>query len=301
MRKLVPVVFVTLFSCALPVWEPPSQGESSGGSTGSGPGTGEPDGPGPASTGPGTSSGGETGDGSGSTGSDTCTFICEETAGESPGFGCDTFTQDCPTGEKCTTAWIDSEFRNLCVQVQAQAKAVGESCIQLGDIGPGVDECMLGSLCWDPDPVTGIGMCVELCGGTADAAVCDTPNTFCAYGKSLQLCLQNCEPRDLETCPIGCTCIPGVADNFMCGLNASGELGAYADPCEFINMCDPGNVCIDSALSGPDCEPGSTGCCMPVCDTAAPVCPHPDLECMPWYEAGTAPAGSETLGVCAVP
>ncbi len=275
--------------------------KSSGGSSGSGPGTGtdESGGPGPAGTGPGTSSGGEPGDG-GSTGDDTCSFICGESTGEVSGYDCDTFTQNCPTGEKCTTAWTDNGFRNLCVEVQPQARAIGEPCVQLGEIGLGVDECVLGSLCWDPDPITGIGMCVELCGGTAEAAVCNTPNSFCAYGKSLQLCLQTCEPRDLETCPIGCTCVPGDSDNFMCVVNASGELGAYADPCEFINVCDPGNVCIDSTF-GPECDPQTLGCCMPVCDTTAPVCPHPDLQCLPWYEPGAAPAGYETLGVCRLP
>jgi hypothetical protein len=239
------------------------------------------------------------------TGDDGSSFIIDDTAATDEAWPCDTFTQDCPAGDKCVPWYSPYEagFTSHCVPVHPQPRAVGEPCQPFGEYAESGDDCVLGSVCWDPDPVTNIGMCVELCSGTPEASVCNTPNTFCAYGKSIQVCLQQCEPRDLETCPVGCTCIP--ADNgadFMCVLNASGDdLGGYADPCMFANTCDPGLLCLDSAMS-PDCDTAAGyGCCLPVCDTGAPDCPHPDLECTPWFEDGAAPPEFATLGACTLP
>jgi hypothetical protein len=241
-----------------------------------------------------------------STSLDTCGFICEDENETEPGplgDSCSTFEQDCPVGQKCTTTYMQGagDYVDHCVDVHPHARWVGEPCQLTGENGIEGDNCVLGSLCWDPDPITGIGMCVELCGGTENTPLCDTPDTFCAYGKSIQLCMQLCEPRDLETCPVGCTCVPAV-EIFMCVLNASGDLGAYGDPCEYANGCDPGNFCLNPGVS-PDCDPQSGGCCIPACDTAAPDCP-PGLQCLGWYaeeEVDTIPDGYETLGYCGVP
>jgi hypothetical protein len=49
------------------------------------------------------------------------------------------------------------------------------------------------------------------------------------------------------------------------------------------------------------CE-GATGCCSPLCDLTDPMPPClPDQVCLPWYEAGMAPAGYENVGACALP
>jgi hypothetical protein len=305
MKKSIFTVFVALCSCVSPVsmLVPLDHGSSddSGGETGA------------ASTGVVASTGGSTDANASSTAADpgsesdssgTCTFIgCgEDTTGvDDPLLDCDTFSQNCPDGMKCTTTyeldWGDS--RNRCVDVHPQPHAVGEPCQQFGELGIDGDDCVFGSLCWDPDPVTGIGMCVELCGGTQEAPACATPGTFCATGKSLQLCLQSCDPREADACPVGCTCISNPnGTGFMCVLDASGDEGEYADECQFANACDPGLACLESTAS-PDCDPQLPGCCMPVCDTTAPVCP-PGLACLPWYEPGQVPQGYETLGYCSV-
>lgn len=213
--------------------------------------------------------------------------------GEAP---CDTFTQDCPEGQKCIFHYDQNwgEFTRICVDVHPQAHGVGESCQMWGD----GDDCAHGTQCWDPDPVTQIGMCVELCGNSPDAPVCETPGTFCAFGKSIQVCLQQCDPREDEACPVGCGCYPANSE-FMCLLDGSGDLGAHGDPCEYANGCDPGRICIGSAAI-PGCD-SEVGCCTTPCDISAPACPDPALVCVPWYEEGNAPAGFETLGVCILP
>ncbi len=300
MNKAIFGVFLGLTSCALPFSEPKNYekdgGNSSSGSTTGGSSTGDPAG--------GSSTGAVDPTSDGSDADPTAEpagFIMQPDVNYPPGFGCSTFAQDCPEGQKCTTTYLQeyNDYVDHCVEVHPQALAVGEPCQLFGESGVDGDDCVLGSLCWDPDPVTGIGMCVELCGGSEDAPECATPDTFCAFGKSLQLCLQVCDPREADACPVGCTCV-GIDSSFMCVLDASGEDGAYADPCEFANACDPGLQCLASTAS-PECDPQSTGCCMPVCDITAPDCPHPDLECLPWFPPGEAPETYATLGYCSVP
>ena len=39
-------------------------------------------------------------------------------------------------------------------------------------------------------------------------------------------------------------CYPrGINEVFTCVPDASGEMGVYGDPCEYINVCDPGLFC----------------------------------------------------------
>ncbi|MEX1367836.1 MAG: ribulose phosphate epimerase, partial [Nannocystaceae bacterium] len=102
--------------------------------------------------------------------------------------------------------------------------------------------------------------------------------------------------------PDGQACYP-INGSFSCGPDASGDAGAPGDPCEFINVCDPGSVCLD-ASAWPDCA-GSVGCCSPVCDISLPdpdaQCPGEGQTCQPWYEQETVPIGYEDVGVCALP
>ncbi len=291
MKKASIVIFSSLVACSFPD-NPSTSEEAPPASTSTS--TGAPSEPG--STGSSTSSTGTSS--TGDPGSTTVDFIVPPDGGSGLGDTCNTFTQDCPAGQKCTTSYFQEygDYLDHCVDLHPQPLPVGQPCELSGEFGVDGDNCQLGALCWDPDPKTGIGMCVELCGGTEDNAVCQTPGTYCAYGKSIQLCLQTCEPRDLDTCPVGCTCIPAT-QTFMCALNASGDLGLYADPCEFANACDPGHFCANSDTS-PDCDPGSPGCCIPFCTTTTTGdCPA-NLECLPWWGNDPAPSGYENLGSC---
>jgi len=82
-------------------------------------------------------------------------------------------------------------------------------------------------------------------------------------------------------------------------------MGAYGEPCEFINACDVGLICLGAAAV-PDCV-GSSSCCTEICDlssregdaqcTGAPQ----GQTCQAWYEEDQAPPGYEDVGACALP
>lgn len=86
-------------------------------------------------------------------------------------------------------------------------------------------------------------------------------------------------------------------------------MGALGEPCEFINVCDPGLFCAlasyvpDAVVH--DCG-GGPGCCTPYCDAmAADPCPQPGYEaaeCIPWFDEGEAPpCYSGVVGACVIP
>jgi hypothetical protein len=179
--------------------------------------------------------------------------------------------------------------------------APGEPCDVEGSGVSGTDSCELGAMCWDVDPETLEGVCVAFCVGSADNPVCEDANTSCAINGDgvLALCLPSCDPL-LQDCGEGQLCAP-VADAFSCVPDASGDMGAPGDPCEFINVCDPGMFCASTELV-PGCDGAGAGCCTAFCDLgeAPPAC-LPGQECTPWYEPGNAPPGHEDLGACALP
>lgn len=78
-------------------------------------------------------------------------------------------------------------------------------------------------------------------------------------------------------------------------------------PCGCANACDPGLFCADSTdVLGRD----GVACCALSCDvTSADPCPGSQggVECIPWFDAGSAPAPSECggdpsmVGACLLP
>jgi hypothetical protein len=91
----------------------------------------------------------------------------------------------------------------------------------------------------------------------------------------------------------------GIDQDFVCAPDASGEMGAYGDPCEYLNVCDPGLACIP-----PEFVPGcsAAGCCSPFCYLGQPNnCPGATQLCIPWFEPGQSPPGYEHVGVCGIP
>ena len=115
--------------------------------------------------------------------------------------------------------------------------------------------------------------------------------------------LLECEPL-AQDCPRGQGCFP-VDRGWVCAPDASGSSGQYGDTCEFINVCDPGLVCIAS-WAVPGCE-GALGCCSEICDLNDPAgdgqCSGASAGqvCLQWYPDGAAPAGYENVGICAIP
>lgn len=221
-------------------------------------------------------------------------------AGVAPGDACDPFAQDCQNCFKCNP-WVDggsSWNADKCVEIDDDPRDIGESCTAPGGGSSGLDDCVLGAMCFAVDQDTNMGTCVELCSGTEDSPICTTMETTCFVLNSgaLPLCLPPCDPLD-QSCPAGQGCYP-AGSNFLCAPDASGANGNYVDACTSINGCDPGFACI-AATALPGCA-SMVGCCTPYCDTeAANSCPG-GLPCSPWY-MGTPPAGLENLGACFEP
>ena len=222
-----------------------------------------------------------------------------------PDFGggvaeCDVWAQDCPDGEKCS-AWAN-DGGNVwnawkCVPIDPSPGAPGDACLVEGSGVSGIDDCELGSMCFYVDSETNQGTCVSFCAGNEMAPLCSDPETTCMITNDgwLPLCLPTCSPLD-QDCPASQGCYP-VVDTFVCAPDASGEMGAVGDPCEYVNVCDPGLICATA-----DTQPGcaAAGCCAEFCDLDGFVCPA-DTDCLPFFEAGAAPPGWEDVGICGVP
>ncbi|MEM6996288.1 MAG: hypothetical protein AAF721_37620 [Myxococcota bacterium] len=79
----------------------------------------------------------------------------------------------------------------------------------------------------------------------------------------------------------------------------SGERGAVGDPCEFVNVCDPGNWCVDPSLVPTRACEHAGGCCTAVCNVGDDSPCLPGQTCQPWYEDNAAPPGQDRVGICA--
>lgn len=254
----------------------------------------------------GSTSWGSTGDEEASSGSEEGSFILPP---EGPIADCSVWAQDCPEGEKCMP-WANDGSNSWnalkCVEVSDDPGQPGDSCAAEGSGVSGVDDCDLGSMCWDVDAQTRIGTCVAMCTGDQQSPTCEDPDTSCTIVNDgvLTLCLHDCDPL-IQDCAPGQACYP-VNGSFTCAPDASGpELGTYGDPCGAINACDVGLFCA-RAEAVPDCS-GSAGCCSDYCDLDADN-PLEDCsgaaggqECLPWFDEGEAPPGGEAFGACAVP
>ncbi|MEM9459570.1 MAG: ribulose phosphate epimerase [Myxococcota bacterium] len=234
--------------------------------------------------------------------SDTgCAFIgCVDVPDMAP---CDLFAQDCPAGQKCMpwandggTAW--NAYR--CSPIAENPGQPGDECTVEGSGVSGVDDCELAAMCWDVDPDTNIGTCVAMCTGDESDPQCEDPDTTCV-NVNIVLCLPVCDPL-LQDCPEGQACY-GIDDDYTCAPDASGEMGVFGDPCEFINACDPGLFCAN-AVAVPNCQ-GSIGCCSEFCDLDEP---SGDAQCS--GQAGgqeclamtdNPQPGYEAVGGCAIP
>jgi hypothetical protein len=218
---------------------------------------------------------------------------------------CDPWMQDCPEGEKCMpySGDGDNSWESLkCVPVMENAGAVGDKCTVEGGGTSGVDSCQKAAMCWSVDPDTGEGTCIQQCKGVPDAPMCPE-GTFCvnANGGVLTVCLPGCDPL-LQDCEGTDLCLPNPEDSnsFICVIDASGEEGQEWDACEYGNACDKGMICANAALAT-ECDPQSSGCCLPFCDLTMPACKGANQECLTWYEPGMAPPGLEDVGLCGLP
>jgi hypothetical protein len=223
---------------------------------------------------------------------------------------CDLFAQDCPRGEKCV-AWAsdggDVFNATKCVPVVDDPAGPGETCHVEGSPYSGIDDCEHGAMCWNVDPDTLEGFCAPLCTGDESNPYCDEPNWVCNIpADGYVICKFWCDPIE-QNCPEGQACYP-ILEEWGCASDASGDTGAYGESCRFINVCDPGLICLVASTvpPGQPCD-GATGCCTEVCDLDDPLGDQQcagaaeGQTCQPWYDEGAAPTGYEDVGVCTLP
>ena len=236
-------------------------------------------------------------------GSTGCEFICETDAFYGDEL-CDVFAQDCPEGQKCVIydqdgdgAWDSSK----CADITGDSQH-GDPCTAVGGAS-GIDDCAKGVMCWNLNE-DGEGTCIAMCSGTPENPMCEPPGTSCNGGRTIWLCLPGCNPI-LQDCSGSEVCIGDPnSDGFVCVLDASGGMAPEGTPCDFANVCNPGNMCVNPDFyPNPDCQ-GSLGCCAPFCDLDdANACEGLSVEgvtCVAYHEPGSAPPGLENVGVCGV-
>ncbi len=222
---------------------------------------------------------------------------------------CDFFDQDCPPGHKCMP-WAeegdDTWYDTRCRPVAEDPVGIGERCHVEGWSTSGIDDCESRAMCRIEDLETNEGQCIPFCLGSWDHPVCEDPDRACDSVGHIPLCVPVCDPLQ-QDCADGELCIP-LGPLWYCVPEGSGDLGAHGDPCEFIDQCDLGLICLASSLQPPGlpCE-GVGFCCTEICDLSDPAgdsqCTGAaeGQVCQAWYEAGTAPPGYENIGVCALP
>ncbi|MEM9455669.1 MAG: hypothetical protein AAGF11_15915 [Myxococcota bacterium] len=220
---------------------------------------------------------------------------------------CSLFAQDCPAGYKCMpyandggNTWNDT----VCVPLVDEPRAVGESCMLESSELNGLDDCDGTSMCWDVDLETLEGTCVPFCIGDESEPACADSCDRCAITGDgvLTLCLPTCDPV-AQNCPEGEGCYP-LSGYFGCAPDASMPGVGVGSPCEFINGCPAGLLCVESFYL-PDCQ-GALGCCTPTCAVGGfDPCPAlvPGTVCTPWY--GEPPPLDRCVasepGACAIP
>lgn len=227
------------------------------------------------------------------------------------GLACDVFLQNCPVDLKCTMDYFDAAHP-FCTPVVEEPRHEGEPCHVEGTHHSGIDDCEVGALCWGATDESLMGICRAFCGGGQgeEEYLCEDPSTACAVsgGIELALCVPVCDPLR-PNCLEGELCV-AINDIWSCAPDASGDAGIPGDPCEFLNACDPGLVCLDATTTQPPglpCE-GAAGCCTEACDLQDPAgaqqCAAQALgaQCVPFpWQDEAAPPGYEHVGVCALP
>jgi len=242
-----------------------------------------------------------------------------DTFGEGPDTGeglgegeeCNFESQDpgCAEGLKCIPYSGDGSGQPnaaACFPIHPDAVGLYEDCEWTGGVFSGYDNCGDNAYCNDYTGEGGTcqGLCLFLSDDWDDLA-CEDSEAIPGWGcqSCFCTCERLCDPLDVEACPEGQACYGwGGHPDFGCAPDVSGEMGAYGDPCEFINVCDAGHYCANA-----DAVPGCTesiGCCTLFCDVTQPnTCPGAaeGQECVPWFPEGEAHPGFENLGVCILP
>lgn len=228
--------------------------------------------------------------------------------GNSVSIECSVWDQDCPDGEKCMP-WANDGGNAWnavhCTPIADDPDAPGEPCSVEGSPVSGIDTCELGSMCWDVDPMTNEGVCIDMCSGSEAFPKC-APVDRCAITNDgvLIVCLPACSPFAAD-CEAEHICHPIAVDEEWVCVPAAPELAEYGQPCTDFYDCGPGLACASSqqVMGIGECGPELGGCCTAFCDLdVADGCPDAALGqvCVPFYEEGDAPPFHEDLGTCVI-
>ncbi|MGB1016507.1 MAG: ribulose phosphate epimerase, partial [Nannocystaceae bacterium] len=214
---------------------------------------------------------------------------------------CSTYEEDCPDGQKCMPFANDggSSWNALkCVDISGEG-GHGDPCTVEGSGVTGIDDCDQGAMCWDVDPETNEGICTAFCDGSAESPTCEPGMTACVIANegTLNLCLPSCNPL-IQDCEEGQACYPLNGVYTCAPVAVPPEEGLEGAPCEFVNSCQAGLMCVDSSLYPNGCD-GAGGCCAGFCDLSDPQCTVPQTECIAINEDPM--PGQEDYGVCALP
>lgn len=156
-------------------------------------------------------------------------------------------------------------------------------------------------MCIGVDPETLVGTCVSFCGGNAASPTCPEPCDVCPVLADglLVLCLPRCDALTQDCMP-GWACLPFKGE-LLCLPDASPPDTEIGSPCQSVNSCPPGLVCMNNG-SVPGCA-GPLACCAPYCPLdAEDPCPEllPGTTCNPGFGHDDPPEGctSASVGIC---
>jgi hypothetical protein len=179
-----------------------------------------------------------------------------------------------------------------------RSSATSGPCTVEGSGVSGIDNCARGSMCWNVDPETNEGTCVDFCRGSEMNPTCTSPAMACAIANEgvLPLCLSPCEPS-MPDCPDDAGCY-ALGNAFVCA--ATLVPGAHGESCSAIGTCAPGLTCRQDAARAPGCW---AGCCADLCDLDAPDPAATCIDamigemCLPLADDGV----TSNVGVCGFP
>lgn len=158
----------------------------------------------------------------------------------------------------------------------------------------------VGAMCWDVDPRTNTGTCVEIYVLDVNNPGCGDAMTtsYTASGGPIQgICLPMCNPLANE-CDANYGCRWRTKGSGRRGFWCTGNGSADVDEqCFSYFDCQAGLAC--TWPDGSDAWAGSLNesTCKPHCSLSAPDCPD-GWSCQPWYAETEEPPGHEDVGIC---
>lgn len=137
---------------------------------------------------------------------------------------CDVFAQDCEKGEKCQP-WANDggdTWNAARCSPATGTNEVGDPCNVEGHPTSGIDDCVLGAICWITSPDSLSGVCVAQCGGSEGAPECDGDQACAIIEDGVAaVCASTCDDGS-SVCSSQAECTP-VGDASYCLPDAAGD------------------------------------------------------------------------------